>query len=152
MSIRFEQIEQLADRFAAGEDIFKKQIKWIKIKGRFREITFNEPVDQLLYLAAKRIKNKTEINIKDILHLNDLILDTKCFPLNPAFINEISNNLFPLDIFAANIITTALQKYGQNERSLFSFLESTDEFGLLNFKNKGFYSLSHVYDYLYFNF
>jgi hypothetical protein len=34
VSIRFEQIEQLADRFAAGEDIFKKQIKWIKIKGK----------------------------------------------------------------------------------------------------------------------
>jgi aminopeptidase N len=34
VSKRFEQIEQLADRFAAGEDIFKKQIKWIKIKGK----------------------------------------------------------------------------------------------------------------------
>ena len=130
------------------------QNEWIKIKGRFREITFNEPVDQLLYLAAKRIKNKTEINIKDILHLNDLILETKCFPLNPAFINEISNNLFPLDIFAANIITTALQKYGQNERSLFSFIETSDEYGIQFFKEKniGFYNISNVYDYLYFNF
>lgn len=33
-SPRFEQIQILADRFAAGEDIFKKTIKWIKIKGR----------------------------------------------------------------------------------------------------------------------
>ncbi len=33
-SPRFEQVQLLADRFAAGEDIFKKQIKWIKIKGR----------------------------------------------------------------------------------------------------------------------
>lgn len=34
VSPRFEQVQLLADRFAAGEDIFKKEIKWIKIKGR----------------------------------------------------------------------------------------------------------------------
>jgi hypothetical protein len=130
------------------------QNEWIKIKGRFREVTFNEPVDQLLYLAAKRIKNITNVNNKDIEHLNEAILDSKCFALNPDFINEISNNLYPLDIFAANIITSALQKYGQNERSLFSFIESSDEYGIQFFKEHkdGFYNISNVYDYLYFNF
>ena len=130
------------------------QNEWIKIKGRFREITFNEPVDQLLYLAAKRIKNIDNANNKDISHLNNLILESKCFSINPEFINEISNNLYPLDIFAANIITSALQKYGQNERSLFSFLESSDEHGIQFYKEnkKGFYNASNVYDYLYFNF
>ncbi len=33
-SPRFKEVERLADRFAAGEDIFKKQVKWIKVKGR----------------------------------------------------------------------------------------------------------------------
>jgi hypothetical protein len=130
------------------------QNEWIKIKGRFREITFNEPVDQLLFLAAKRIKNNIKSNIDDIEYLNDEILKSKCFPLNPEFITEISNNLYPLDIFAANIITSALQRYGQNERSLFSFLESSDEYGIEYFKNtnQGFYNISNVYNYLYFNF
>jgi hypothetical protein len=128
--------------------------EWIKIKGRFREITFNEPVDQLLYLASKRLKSSNDINNKDLDYLNDLMIRSKCFQINPKFLVEISVNLFPLDIFSANIITAALQKYGQNERSLFSFLESTDEFGIQNFKSKnlGFYNLSFVYDYLYFNF
>lgn len=126
--------------------------EWIKIKGRFREITFNEPVDQLLYLAAKRLKNQDNSNEKDIKYINDLVIKSKCFQINTDFIDEISTNLYPLDLFSSNVITSALQKYGQNERSLFSFLESTDEFGIQNFKNKGFYCLSHVYDYLYFNF
>lgn len=30
--------------------------EWTKVKGRFKEIVFNEPVEQLLYLAAKRIE------------------------------------------------------------------------------------------------
>lgn len=33
-SARFKEVQQLANRFAAGEDIFQKQIKWIKVKGR----------------------------------------------------------------------------------------------------------------------
>jgi len=33
-SPRFQQVQLLADRFAAGEDIFKKEIKWLKIKGK----------------------------------------------------------------------------------------------------------------------
>jgi hypothetical protein len=128
--------------------------EWIKIKGRFREITFNEPIDQLLYLASKRLKSNIEKNNKDLDYLNDLMIKSKSFQVNPKFLVEISSNLFPLDIFSANIITAALQKYGQNERSLFSFLESTDEFGIQRFKiqDKGFYNLSLVYDYLYFNF
>jgi len=28
-----------------------QQQEWTKVKGRFREITFNEPVEQLLFLA-----------------------------------------------------------------------------------------------------
>lgn len=33
-SPRFEQVQLLADRFAAGEDIFKKEVKYVKVKGR----------------------------------------------------------------------------------------------------------------------
>jgi leukotriene-A4 hydrolase len=33
-SKRFKDIELLADRFAAGEDIFKKTVKYVKVKGR----------------------------------------------------------------------------------------------------------------------
>ena len=33
-SPRFDEIQSLADRFAKGENIFKRKVKWIKIKGR----------------------------------------------------------------------------------------------------------------------
>lgn len=34
VSPRFNEVQTLADRFAKGENIFKRKVKWIKIKGR----------------------------------------------------------------------------------------------------------------------
>ncbi len=38
----------------------KEKNEWEKVKGRLKEIAFNEPVEQLLYLAAKKLDNKEE--------------------------------------------------------------------------------------------
>ena len=83
-----------------------------------------------------------------------LTIETKAFNLNAAFLKEIASKLYPLDILSANILTLSLQRYGQNERSLFSFLESSDHTGLSKFNKQEslFYNLSNVYDYLNFNF
>ena len=48
--------------------------EWDKVKGRLKEITFNEPVEQLLLLAAERISSR-QGKIKKINRLiNYLIL------------------------------------------------------------------------------
>ena len=77
----------------------------------------------------------------------------KAFNFNEDYINDISEKLFPLDPFSAYILTLSIQKYGQNERSLFSFLESTDHTGLFQHRQlkDGFYSIPDVYEYLIFN-
>jgi len=130
--------------------------EWTKVKGRFREITFNEPVEQLLFLASeyvdKNFKNKTSNTaIEKCLKLTT---ETKAFNFNKNFLKDIASKLYPLDILSANILTLSLQRYGQNERSLFSFLESSDHTGLAKFNKQEnpFYNLSNVYEYLNFNF
>lgn len=130
--------------------------EWIKIKGRFREITFNEPVEQLLFLASQYISEIKEVNISDeiVLECLDAAIKTKAFSCNQEFLNLIAGKIYPLDILAANVLTLSLQKYGQNERSLFTFLSSTDHTGLsrfIKFRNT-FYNLGNVYDYLNYNF
>src|SRR5690606_17092239 len=79
---------------------------------------------------------------------------TKAFAFNSDFLEAVSFKLFPLDILASNVLTLSLQRYAQNERSLFSFLESSDHTGLMRFNKSEnpFYNLSNVYDYLNFNF
>jgi hypothetical protein len=133
-----------------------QQQEWTKVKGRFREITFNEPVEQLLYLASEYVAEnfETKTSKSEIEKCLKLASETKAFNFNKDFLKEIASKLYPLDILSANILTLSLQRYGQNERSLFSFLESSDHTGLAKFNNKEnpFYNLSNVYDYLNFNF
>lgn len=148
-------VHQSLESYAYSLSNTQKQ-EWIKVKGRFREITFNEPVEQLLYLASEYVAEnfEQENSIKDIEKCLKLTTETKAFNFKSDFLKEIASKLNPLDILSANVLTLSLQRYGQNERSLFSFLESSDYTGLAKFNKKEnpFYNLSNVYDYLNFNF
>lgn len=148
-------VHQSFESYAYALTSSQKQ-EWIKVKGRFREITFNEPVEQLLYLASEFVNDnfETQAPTPQVEKCLKLSVSTKAFSFNNDFLNEIATKLYPLDILSANTLTLSLQRYGQNERSLFSFLESTDHTALTKFnRNENpFYNLSCVYDYLNFNF
>ena len=72
--------------------------------------------------------------------------------------NSISNvtarQLYPLDMFSAYSITSAITRYGQNERSLFTFLFSKGVNSFLDFipHNNSTFNLQNVYDYIIYNF
>ena len=121
--------------------------EWKKVKGRFKEITFVEPIEQLLYLAAKQMQgNKYSEVPSNAKVLYELAKSTgyvsNDFPIDMAV------QLYPLDLFSAYAITSAIQRYGQNERSLFTFLASQESVSV----EKQIYNLQKVYDYVYYNF
>ncbi|MCH7973382.1 MAG: hypothetical protein IH949_05775 [Bacteroidetes bacterium] len=137
-----------------GFDVYRKNIddklknEWEKVKGRLKEISFNEPVEQLLHLAAKYLNgNPKGINKEEFRKLYKSILNARVYPLNNSIDETLAKQLFPLDLLSAGILTKALQKYGQNERSLFTFLETTD-FNNVDFTENKFFNLNSVYDYL----
>ena len=124
--------------------------EWTKVKGRFKEITFVEPIEQILYLASSQHKLQTEQpNIKQ---LYQLAHDTRF--VTSTFAYETAQNLSPLDPFSAYAITSAIQRYGQNERSLFTFLEARGKNSLHEFTSKPnlTFNLEYVYDYIVYNF
>lgn len=129
--------------------------EWSKVKGRLKEVLFNEPVEQLLYLAAERLENhpnkpKTDRRFKKLFKS---IRESKAFPLRDYLDEETAEKLLPLDILAASVLTLSVQKYGQNERSLFSFIESNDYLGLgESTTENNYYNISLVHDYLSHNF
>ncbi|MBK9672802.1 MAG: hypothetical protein IPO70_11245 [Bacteroidetes bacterium] len=132
-----------------------QQNEWDKVKGRLKEVTFNEPVEQLLFLAAERLsKSYNEERDKNFSKLFKIIETSKAFPLKDYFNEPIAEKLLPFDILSAAVLTLSLQKYGQNERSLFSFIESNDQFSLGDFnKDKNpYYNVACVYDYLIHNY
>ena len=128
--------------------------EWDKVRGRLAELTFNEPVEQLLYLAAQKLEsNQNEIPIT-FNDLFDCIENSKAFPLKDYLDIQSARKLFPFDALSASILTIALQRYGQNQRSLFSFIDSNSYLSIGNFDAlKGpYYNLACVYDYLIFHY
>jgi len=128
--------------------------EWEKVKGRLKEIVFSEPVEQLLHLAAAQIEasNKSIVSKKNFDILFHLAKNTK-FIYSDLNI-DVAERLYPLDIFSAVVLTYSIQRYGQNERSLFSFLSSKDNNSLSRFEPQACktYSLANVYDYIINNF
>ncbi len=127
--------------------------EWTKVKGRFKEIVFNEPVEQLLYLAASRLENaQPSIANKGFKDLYNIALDSKFVSETISY--DTAKKLYPLDLFAATALTLSIQRYGQNERTLFTFLEAKGSNSLAEFKASEHrtYSIADVYDYDIYNF
>lgn len=127
--------------------------EWEKVRGRLLDISFNEPIEQLLFLAAKRQQEKglrvqDEANffaLKNLLQKSNLINNTGILDA------DLARKLYPLDYLSAYVLVNALTRYGQNERSLFTFLSSNEKTGLKGWdveSGQGFH-LGKVYDYLY---
>ena len=103
-------LHQNFDAYAFSLDYSQKQ-EWTKVKGRFKEITFNEPIEQLLFLAAEHLSklpssDRENVQIKEA---NKLLETSKAFSFNEDYINEIAEKLYPLDAISAYVITQSLQ-------------------------------------------
>ena len=98
--------------------------EWNKVKGRFQEVVFAEPVEHLLFLAGEHISTERKWDVEENQFLNIHRLAIKCKFINSSFRFDNAVRLYPLDAFAAYTITKAIQRYGQNERSLFAFLNT----------------------------
>lgn len=127
--------------------------EWTKVKGRFKEITFVEPIEQLLQLASQQLQDDCSINVtSNTYEIFKLAKETRF--VSQDFSEDVANQLYPLDTFSAYAITTAIQRYGQNERSLFTFLSAKGSNSVSEFKTAKnlTYNLEKVYDYVLYNF
>lgn len=151
-------VHQNTDAYAFSLNETQRK-EWTKVKGRLREITFNEPVEQLLTLVSEHAEQRnvlanapTKTRIKAALQVAQ---QSQALKIEKSLAPDIAHKLSPLDLLSATALTLALQRYGQNERSLFSFLESTDYTGINRLRlseTNPFYNVANVFDYLTFNF
>jgi len=147
-------LHQAFDSYANGLNLQQRK-EWDKVRGRLKELTFNEPVEQLLYIASEYLKNGNKSgNQASLEQLTRIIETSRAFPLQNELDIELAQNLYPLDPLSAATLTLTLQKYGQNERSLFTFLQSEEFLGVNDYDKNShpFYNLSCVYDYLIHNY
>jgi len=138
------------------------QREWEKVAGRFDEIVFNQPIKQIAYLIASAL----DVNIgqipKGLAHEQAKIMEHTLTlgwfgSTNPKGLQELALPLYPLHPMMLPVLIRTFRRFGQNERSLFSFLLSNEPFGLQTFSDKSIkcaepYRLHDFYDYVRANF
>jgi hypothetical protein len=146
--------------FNAYADLLNQtaQREWEKVAGRFEEIVFNQPIEQVAHLIAAALNVKTEEAPRAGLQLlKDAMaqtIDLGWFGIaSRAGLLQAAPHLFPLHPTVLPVLIRVFRRFGQNERSLFSFLLSNEPFGLRAFANSltpetGPYRLHNFYDYV----
>lgn len=127
--------------------------EWTKVKGRIQDIVFKEPIEQLLNLATVRLSSRNDqLKLNSVDKLYQLAIDSGF--ADKELQMSVAKALVPLDVFSAYVFTLANQKYGQNERSLFTFLDATGEGSISSFKasENHLFHLALIYDYIVYNF
>lgn len=138
------------------------QREWEKVAGRFEEIVFNQPVEQLATLIASALGvNASKIPTAQSEELVSAMSSAHAFGwfgsagLNPLL--KQAAHLYPLHATVLPVLIRIFRRFAQNERSLFSFLLSDEPFGLQSFSRNtlnmnSLYRLHNFYDYVRANF
>lgn len=127
----FEEYGQLLDAGTRRE--------WTKIQGRFADIAFLEPADQVIRLIAKAIRwkhpPKSEAFQSSVEQVIDAAAKVGAVP-NGMPLDEfkrVAAAAYPLHPIALVAIPFIFRRFGQNERSLFSYLSSSEPGGFQEF-------------------
>jgi hypothetical protein len=138
------------------------QKEWEKVAGRFEELLFNQPLEQVALLVADALNIRSarlpktlpiliQRDMKSALMLGWYGAGT------PATLTKNAARLYPVHPTVLPVLVKLFSRFGQNERSLFSFLLSNEPFGLQEFASKSiegnlFFRIHNLYDYARTNF
>lgn len=132
----FVLLHQSFDNYAKGLGGNLRK-EWSKIQGRFEEINFVDTTEQTLGVVGKAIeKSLTEVDKKSILNEISEIVEVldreKAIPVTLAKKEAIDlfYQCYPLHPISALLLPQLTQKIAQNERTLFSYIGSMEEYGL----------------------
>lgn len=146
-----------ADYLETSDDARRRE--WQKVQGRFTDVAFLEPPEQLLKLVASAIQIRSAKVAHSYQTLIAKILRNPCFSeaIKRGGDADVLASCAPLHPVVALLVAPIFRgKLSQNERSLFSFLTGFDPFGFAAFlgeaawteKSPPLYSPDLLYDYI----
>jgi len=154
----FVLLHQSFEQYAKGLGENLKN-EWSKVQGRFEDVPFLESAEQVLRvvsaafeydLTAKQNKELAEKSAKVV----DVLIKQEAIPntLKRSEAIDLYSSCYPLHPVSAVLLPLLCQKVAQNERTLFSYLGSHEEFGLqymlTELEALGEYIYPHhIYDY-----
>ncbi len=133
--------------------------EWSKVQGRFEEVPFIESAEQVLRVVASafqhNLTNEESVELKAKVKAIVAVMASQG-ALPSGLSEEEANTLFvscyPLHPISATLLPMLCQKVAQNERTLFSYLGSAEEYGLLDMLGRlpstsNFVNPHVIYDY-----
>ena len=150
MTILHQAFEAYAQRTAQSQ-----REEWTKVQGRFEDVVFTEPTEQVLRLVGEALEKPSDIISKENL---STATELGLIPqqLNENEFSHLLQECLPLHPTVALLIGPLFKRFAQNERSLFAFLNSSEPYGLQDFLTQRDYdgsilpkyTIADLYDYL----
>ncbi|MYB64777.1 hypothetical protein F4X73_08805 [Candidatus Poribacteria bacterium] len=154
ITILHQAFEAYAQRTAQSQ-----REEWTKVQGRFEDVVFTEPTEQVLRLVGAAFEKPPDI-MADV-NCREIVRTAAEIGLIPHQLNAdeftvLLQDCLPLHPTVTLLIGPLFKRFAQNERSLFAFLNSSEPYGLQDFlSNRSYdgsilpmYSLPDLYDYL----
>lgn len=151
-------LHQSFDQYAARTS-HEARVEWAKVQGRFIDIPIITAVDEVIELIGGAI-------LSDLQHPESLQVSTEIAdairarrPSSPKSLATSLDRCWPLHpVTAALLGPSSRRKFGQNERSVFGFLNSAESLGFQDFLHEigeariPYYRPSRYWDYLRVNY
>ena len=150
LTILHQAFEGYAQRLAASQ-----REEWAKVQGRFEDVSFVEPTEQVLRLIGSAIEKTAAVENPNLSVAVDLELKPR--QLDKSEFVSLLESCLPLHPTVALIVNPLFRRFAQNERSLFALLNSSEPHGLQDFLASQTYdgrvlptfTLSNLYDYIH---
>lgn len=155
----FVLMHQAFERYAKGLTVQQKN-EWTKVQGRFESFSFLESVEQTLRVVAAAFDNSTLSSEQrkqletETARMAKTLAEQKALPsaLDEQNASKLFCQCYPLHPLSLLILPVLCQKIAQNERTLFSYLGSSEAHGfkysLQRLQNVGDWIYPHeLFDY-----
>ncbi len=131
--------------------------EWARSSERYEEIAFQESTEQTLHLVAEAL-NPVGTHSVDVRKAARSVYSEAhsrhIFATSASRVRTLAESLYPIHPATLACLASTSRRFGQNERSVFSFLQSLEPGGFRRFahgKEYGpaiWYRLDELYDYL----
>jgi hypothetical protein len=155
VTVLHQAFEQYAANLAGNQ-----RAEWAKIQGRFEDVAYQAPPEEITDLLAAAIQQSGDTGTIRRLRANALAQAEEAWKLSLAprgvtkrdFITRMQD-CAPLHPATVLSLARLCRKFGQNHRSLFSFLVAREPYGFVEFLDQVVgaelpcYQLANLYDY-----
>lgn len=133
------------------------EAEWVRSAERYEDISLHDSTEQTAFLLAEAIVHRPMEDGEIASHAQKLFGEAAAkgvFTTRKSELSKIGPRLYPLHPASVACLANIAGRFGQNERSVFSFLHSLEPHGFQRFIHANthspdvWYSLADLYDYL----